>query len=116
MFEPPPGRRESALATHSLPDLISAVGDGSSQRAVVLTGGGSMLANLAPRLNQELSHRLADFKGLVLPPHRDIGVWKGAAVMASVTASTRSTRDGPRCQWIRKEDYDEFGPACVHRR
>ncbi|XP_078588989.1 uncharacterized protein LOC144869507 isoform X2 [Branchiostoma floridae x Branchiostoma japonicum] len=79
---------------------------------VVLSGGNTLLQGLPERLEKELSSivpsSLARSVRVVQPQDRKYLVWKGGAVLASM--------DQFRQAWISQQDYDEIGPAVVHRK
>jgi len=77
---------------------------------VVLSGGTTMFPGFADRMQKELSD-LAPTTTLkiISPPERKFSAWIGGSVLASL----------PCCFyrfWISKEEYDDSGPAIVHRK
>lgn len=77
---------------------------------VVLSGGSSMFAGLPDRLNKELSDLVtASVKvKVVAPPERKYSVWIGGSILASLSTFQQ--------MWITRQEYDESGPAIVHRK
>ncbi|KAL6120739.1 Actin-1 [Nucleospora cyclopteri] len=79
-------------------------------QSIVLSGGTTCFPNIAERIQAEVS-RLAPPSitvKVIAPAERKYSVWIGGSILASL--STFQTL------WVTKEDYDEFGPAIVHRR
>ncbi|KAJ7120726.1 actin 1 [Mycena crocata] len=75
---------------------------------VLLSGGSTMLAGIADRLQKELCSLAPDTKlRVVAPPERKYSVWIGGSILAS--QSTFQNR------WCTKQDYDESGPWIIHR-
>jgi len=78
--------------------------------AIVLSGGTSMFPGFAERMQKEIS--------LLVPPTTDINIiakperkyfaWIGASQMTALS--------GFETMWITKEEYDETGPAIIHRK
>jgi len=77
---------------------------------IVLSGGNSMFAGFAERMKKELSALLppSTKMNVVACPEGKNSAWKGGSILAS--RPTFSTN------WISKEEYDETGPAIVHRK
>mmetsp|Transcript_12702 Transcript_12702/g.14439 ORF Transcript_12702/g.14439 Transcript_12702/m.14439 type:complete len:378 (+) Transcript_12702:230-1363(+) len=84
---------------------------------IVLSGGTSLLEGLEDRLLEELSEWLnkgnrsksrLDLDGVKIyaPKERDISVWLGGSILASLSTF--------EFMWIKKEDYECSGPAIVH--
>ena len=84
---------------------------GDLYKNIVLSGGGSLLKNIEPRLNQELTKKLSkknvEFK-VIAPPERKYSTWIGASILTALTTFEDL--------WITKDEYDEYGPAIVHRK
>lgn len=61
------------------------------------------------RLDKELKHVFPGKKiRIVAPPERKYSVWIGGSMLASLPSFQE--------MWINKEEYDECGPAIVHRK
>eukprot|EP00918_Siedleckia_nematoides_P017330 GHVU01037233.1.p2 GENE.GHVU01037233.1~~GHVU01037233.1.p2 ORF type:complete len:101 (-),score=22.09 GHVU01037233.1:165-467(-) len=77
---------------------------------VVLSGGTTMYEGIGERMTQDLvALAPATMKiKVVAPPERKYSVWIGGSILSSL-----STFQG---QWITKDEYDEVGPAIVHRK
>ena len=45
---------------------------------------------------------------VVAPPERKYSVWIGGSILSSLSTFQQ--------MWITKEEYEEFGPAIVHRK
>jgi actin-related protein len=77
---------------------------------IVLSGGTTMFPGIAERLNKEvvaLAPSSMKIK-VIAPPERKYSVWIGGSILSSL--STFQT------MWITKSEYDESGPAIVHRK
>ena len=77
---------------------------------VVLSGGTSMYPGMADRVHKELSN-LAPFTmkiKVIAPPERKYSVWIGGSILGSLSTFQQ--------MWISKQEYDECGPAIVHRK
>jgi len=85
----------------------------STDVTVVLAGGSTMFPGIADRMDREL-RELFTAAGIVTklkvvaPPERKYSSWIGGSILASLSTFQR--------QWISKEEYDENGPAIVHRK
>jgi len=77
---------------------------------VVLAGGSTLFGGLAERLNKELVALAPASTSIkvVAPPDRKYSVWIGGSIMSSLSTF--------ESMWITKEEYDEAGPAIVHRK
>ncbi|KAH7101183.1 actin 2 [Auriculariales sp. MPI-PUGE-AT-0066] len=76
---------------------------------VILSGGTTMYPGLAERIQSELTH-LAPTNvrvKVVAPPERKYSVWIGGSILASLSTFQN--------MWCSKQEYDEMGPAIVHR-
>jgi len=79
-------------------------------RNVVLTGGSTLFRGLGDRLTKELkvlAPSTIQIK-VVAPPERKYSVWIGGSILASLPSF--------RHMWISWEEYEEAGPALVHRK
>jgi actin-related protein len=76
---------------------------------VVLSGGTTMFAGIADRMQKELVNLALPMKiKIIAPPERKYSVWIGGSILASLSTFGQ--------MWISKEEYDESGPAIVHRK
>ena len=75
---------------------------------IVLSGGTTLLKGFKERIQKELRALAPPGTAVkvVAAPDRNLLVWIGGAIVASL-----STFDA---YWIKKSDYDEYGPAIVH--
>jgi actin beta/gamma 1 len=97
-------------------------------RNVVMSGGTTMFPGIADRMDKELRafapanmevipHSVALFSVIlkrslsqvrvVAPPERKYSVWIGGSILASLNTF--------QDLWCTKQEYDESGPAIVHR-
>jgi len=77
---------------------------------IVMSGGSTMYTGLADRLTKEmvaLAPATMTIK-VVAPPERKYSVWIGGSILASLSTFQQ--------MWISKEEYDDAGPAIVHRK
>jgi actin-related protein len=76
----------------------------------VLSGGSTMFGGIAERCHKELTHLApSSIKvKVVAPPERKYSVWIGGSILASLSTFQQ--------MWITKQEYDESGPAIVHRK
>jgi len=77
---------------------------------MLLSGGSTMFPGIATRIEKEIA-ALAPSNvriKVIAPAERKYSVWIGGSILASL-----STFDG---MWVTKEDYEEHGPAIVHRK
>jgi len=77
---------------------------------IVLSGGTTMFPGIADRLQKEIVNLApSTMKIKVLaPPERKYSVWIGGSILSSLSTFGQ--------MWISKEEYDESGPAIVHRK
>ncbi|KAF7967356.1 hypothetical protein HWV62_34633 [Athelia sp. TMB] len=76
---------------------------------VVISGGNTMFPGIADRMQKELTalaHSGMKVK-IVAPPERKYSVWIGGSILASLSTFQNL--------WVSKQEYDESGPAIVHR-
>ncbi|KAJ6507721.1 actin 1 [Mycena vitilis] len=75
---------------------------------VFLFGGNTMFPGMADRLHKELG-KLAGSATIEIraPSERRYSAWIGGSILASLSTV--------RNMWCSKEEYDELGPAIVHR-
>merc|ERR1711913_68170 len=64
----------------------------------VMSGGTTMYPGIADRMQKEI----------IAPPERKYSVWIGGSILASLSTFQQ--------MWISKQEYDECGPAIVHRK
>ena len=77
---------------------------------VVLSGGTTMFPGLPERVENELrvlAPGSAKVK-VIAPPERKYSVWIGGSILSSLSTF--------QSMWISKAEYDESGPAIVHRK
>jgi actin-related protein len=75
---------------------------------IVLSGGSTMFPGLSERLHKELTllaPKNTTIK-VIASPERKYFAWVGGSIWACLSTS----------KWISREDYDEAGPAVVHRK
>ena len=70
----------------------------------------TLYSGIAERLTKELQSltHIGNKVSVFAPKERKYSVWVGGSILASL-----STFHG---MWITKEEYDEAGPAIVHRK
>lgn len=78
---------------------------------IVLSGGSTLFEGLAERLKLELVDMLpaavTDQIKVIAPPERLYSTWIGGSILSRLS----SFKD----QWIKSEQYEEEGPAVVHK-
>jgi actin-related protein len=76
----------------------------------VLSGGSTMFPGIADRMQKELTALAPSTMKIkiIAPPERKYSVWIGGSILASLSTFQQ--------MWISKEEYDESGPAIVHRK
>lgn len=74
-----------------------------------MSGGSTMYPGIADRMQKELAALApASMKvKIVAPPERKYSVWIGGSILASLSTFQQ--------MWVTKQEYDESGPAIVHR-
>jgi len=77
---------------------------------IVLSGGSSMYPGIDVRMGKEITNLAPPTMKIkiIAPPERKYSVWIGGSILSSL--STFQT------MWISKAEYDEAGPAIVHRK
>jgi len=77
---------------------------------VVLSGGTTMYAGIAERMNKELVALAPPTMKIkiIAPPERKYSVWIGGSILSSLSTFQN--------MWVTKQEYDESGPAIVHRK
>ncbi|KAJ7817772.1 actin 2 [Mycena olivaceomarginata] len=77
---------------------------------VVLSGGSTMFPGISHRMQKELGsmapHSIK--VRIVAPPERKYSVWIGGSILSSLSTFQN--------MWVTKQEYDESGPAIVHRK
>jgi len=77
---------------------------------IVMSGVTTMFPRIAERVNKEikaLAPQSMTIK-IVAPPERKYSVWIGGSILASLSTFEE--------MWVTKDEYDESGPAIVHRK
>jgi len=77
---------------------------------IVLSGGTTMFPGIDQRLKdsvENLAPKSMTIK-IVAPPERKYSVWIGGSILASLSTFEE--------MWVTKPEYDESGPAIVHRK
>jgi actin-related protein len=76
----------------------------------ILSGGSTLFSNLHERLQKEIVQMIpSSIKMKILaPPQRKYSVWIGGSILSALSTFQHL--------WLSKEDYDEWGPAIIHRR
>jgi len=77
---------------------------------IVLSGGTTMYEGIAERMTKDITAQAPASMQIkvIAPPERKFSVWIGGSILSSL--STFAT------QWITKEEFEESGPAVVHRK
>jgi len=77
---------------------------------IVMSGGTTMFEGIAERLNKELvSMAPSSMKiKVVAPAERKFSVWIGGSILSSLSTF--------QSMWITKAEFEESGPAIVHRK
>ena len=76
----------------------------------VLSGGTTLFPGVAERMEKEISAlEPTNMKiQIIAPPERKYSVWIGGSILTSLSSFQH--------MWISKQEYDESGPAIVHRK
>ena len=76
----------------------------------VLSGGSTMFPGIADRMQKEIANLAPSTMKIkiIAPPERKYSVWIGGSILASLSTFQQ--------MWISKQEYDESGPAIVHRK
>ena len=76
----------------------------------VLSGGSTMFPGIADRMQKEITSLAPPTMKIkiIAPPERKYSVWIGGSILASLSTFQQ--------MWISKQEYDEAGPAIVHRK
>jgi len=77
---------------------------------IVLSGGTTMFPGIGERMTKELTALAPSTMKIrvVAPPERKYSVWIGGSILSSLSTF--------QSMWISKAEYDESGPAIVHRK
>ena len=77
---------------------------------IVLSGGSTMFDGIAERMQKEIVGMAPESMTIkiISPPERKFSVWIGGSILSSL-----STFED---MWITHSEYDENGPAIVHRK
>jgi len=77
---------------------------------IVLSGGTSMFDGIAERLQKEIKNLAPPSikVKVVAPPQRNYLSWKGGSTLANLSTFQQ--------MWVSTAEYDEYGPAIVHRK
>jgi len=77
---------------------------------IVLSGGSTMFTGIADRMKKEVTALAPNSMNvkIIAPPERKYSVWIGGSILASLSTFEE--------MWITKAEYDESGPAIVHRK
>ncbi|XP_024116514.1 actin, cytoplasmic 1-like [Oryzias melastigma] len=77
---------------------------------VFLSGGTTMYPGIADRMQKEITALAPPTMKIKIfaPPERKYSVWIGGSILASLSTFQQ--------MWISKQEYDESGPAIVHRK
>ncbi|KAI0955197.1 Actin-2, variant 4 [Taiwanofungus camphoratus] len=77
---------------------------------MVLSGGSTMFPGIADRLQKEITALAPPSMKvkIVAPPERKYSVWIGGSILASLSTFQN--------MWCSKQEYDESGPAIIHRK
>merc|ERR1712154_487388 len=79
-------------------------------RNVVISGGTTMFPGFAQRVHAELKAKAPASMAIKItaPAERKYSVWIGGSILSSLSSFDE--------MWISKDEYDEAGPAIVHRK
>ena len=77
---------------------------------IVMSGGTTMYPGIPERLNKEVTQLAPSTMKIkvVAPAERKFLVWIGGSILSSLSTF--------QAMWISKAEYDESGPAIVHRK
>jgi len=77
---------------------------------IVMSGGTTMFDGIADRLFHEVKSLAPSGNEIkiIAPPERKYSVWIGGSILASLSTFEE--------MWVSKDEYDEAGPAIVHRK
>ena len=77
---------------------------------IVLSGGNTMFPGVNERMVKEITALTPPTIKIkvIAPPERKYSTWIGGSILASLSTFQQS--------WISEQEYDESGPAIVHRK
>ena len=77
---------------------------------IVLSGGSTMFPGIADRMTKEMTALAPSVMKIkvVAPPERKYSVWIGGSILSALGTF--------QSMWITKAEYDDAGPAIVHRK
>lgn len=77
---------------------------------MVMSGGTTMFEGIATRVQKEVEALApASMKiKVIAPPERQYSVWIGGSILSSLSTFQQ--------MWVSKNEYEEMGPAVVHRK
>ena len=77
---------------------------------IVLSGGSTLFRDIVDRMRQEVEALAPDetMVRITAPPERKYSAWIGGSILASLCTFQQ--------MWVSKQEYDEEGPAIVHRK
>ena len=77
---------------------------------VLLSGGSTLFHGFAQRVEKELKSRApASTKvNVIAPPKRHLSAWIGGSILSSLSTF--------QSMWLTKDEYDESGPALIHKK
>ena len=77
---------------------------------IVLSGGSTMYPGIADRMQKEITALAPPTMKIkiIAPPEREYSAWTGGSILASLSTFQQL--------WVSKQDYNESGPAIVHRK
>jgi actin-related protein len=77
---------------------------------IVMSGGTTMFPGIGERMTKEVTSKAPPTMKIkvVAPPERKYSVWIGGSILSSLSTFQQ--------MWITKAEYEEAGPAIVHRK
>jgi len=77
---------------------------------IILSGGNTMFPGILERMTNEITTLAPSSMKIkvVAPPERKYSVWIGGSILTSLSTFQQ--------MWISRSEYDEYGPAIVHRK
>eukprot|EP00732_Lithocolla_globosa_P003520 Lithocolla_globosa_v1_NODE_2862_length_1843_cov_2.596756.p1 type:complete len:353 gc:universal NODE_2862_length_1843_cov_2.596756:690-1748(+) len=77
-------------------------------RNIILSGGLTLFPGIKERLEKEVSEFAPSSMKVKVETNAEHDVWRGGSLLASLSPF--------QSQWITQKEYDELGPAIVHRK